>query len=130
MRQSGEDYLEAVLHLEEESDNHSVRLTDVALMLKVTKPSASRAMKILQKDGYIEQQSYGSIFLTDQGRLKAMQVRRRHNLLFTFFHKVLGVSKEIAEIDACEVEHAISSETVEKITDFVTAQDIETEVVM
>ena len=48
MRESGEDYLEAILALEE--DHKSVRLTDVALRLKVTKPSVNRAMKILQND--------------------------------------------------------------------------------
>ncbi len=127
MRQSGEDYLEAVLHLSKQSNTNKVRLTDIAKMLDVTKPSASRAMKILQKDGFIEQENYGTITLTEKGNLKAMQVTRRHNLLFTFFSKVLGISKDIAEKDACEVEHVISSETVEKITDYMAAHDIEFE---
>lgn len=117
MRESGEDYLETILALEQE--NHAVRLTDVAIRLKVTKPSASRAMKILQSSGYIHQEAYGTIELTPKGRLKAAQIYRRHRLLTTFFGEILGVDPIIAEEDACRVEHVLSSETMEKLTAFV-----------
>lgn len=128
MRQSGEDYLERVLNLEKEGK--PIRLTDIAAALKVTKPSASRAMKVLQKGGYIKQDNYGPIELTEKGRLKAIQVTRRHNLLFTFLYKFLGIDREIAEMDACEIEHVISSETVEKITDLLSANGIDFEKIM
>ena len=117
MRESGEDYLEAILALEE--DHKSVRLTDVALRLKVTKPSVNRAMKILQNDGYIHQESYGTIELTPKGRLKAAQVYRRHKVLTTFLGSILGVDDETAEAEACRMEHVLSSNTMERLAAFV-----------
>lgn len=117
MRQSQEDYLEAVLAIEQEDG--VVRLTDVALRLKVTKPSASRAMKLLQADGYINQESYGTIELTSKGRITASQIYTRHKTLRTFLKEVLKVGPETAESDACKMEHVLSSETMEKLTEFV-----------
>ena len=120
MRESGEDYLEAVLELEQE--HGTVRLTDVARKVGVTKPSVSRAMKILQSDGYIHQETYGVIELTAKGRLKATQVYHRHKTLTTFLEDVLGVSAETAENDACRMEHILSPQTMEKLAAFVEEQ--------
>ncbi|MDD3823109.1 MAG: metal-dependent transcriptional regulator [Sphaerochaetaceae bacterium] len=117
MRESGEDYLEAVLALEQE--HGTVRLTDVALRLGVTKPSVSRAMKILQADGFIHQENYGTIELTAKGRLKASQVYTRHKTLTTFLGEVLGLDAETAETDACRMEHILSAETMERLSAFV-----------
>ncbi len=120
MRESGEDYLEAVLELEQERG--TVRLTDVATKVGVTKPSASRAMKILQNDGYIHQENYGTIELTSKGRLKATQVFHRHKTLTVFLEDVLGVSPETAENDACRMEHVLSPQTMERLSAFVEEQ--------
>lgn len=117
MRESGEDYLEAVLELEQE--HGVVRLTDVAVKIGVTKPSVSRAMKVLQSDGYIHQETYGTIELTAKGRLKASQVYSRHKTLTTFLGDVLGLDPEIAETDACRMEHVLSAETMERLAAFV-----------
>jgi DtxR family Mn-dependent transcriptional regulator len=117
MRESGEDYLEAVLALSEKNKN--VRLTDVANFLNVTKPSASRAMKILQAEGYIEQESYGAIEITEKGREKATQIYNRHKMLTTFLSDVIGLDSETAEADACRMEHVLSNEAIEKLSEFV-----------
>jgi Mn-dependent DtxR family transcriptional regulator len=117
MRESGEDYLEAVLELEQERG--TVRLTDVAHKIGVTKPSVSRAMKILQSNGYIHQETYGTIELTAKGRLKASQIYGRHKTLTTFLGDVLGLDPETAEADACRMEHIVSAETMERLTAFV-----------
>jgi DtxR family Mn-dependent transcriptional regulator len=116
MKKSGEDYLETVLQLSEE--NEKVRTTDVANRLGVSKPSVNRAMKILACDGYIEQETYGDIHLTEKGRLKAAQVYFRHKTLTSFFVDVLGVDPVVAEEDACLIEHDISSATMEKLASF------------
>ncbi len=116
MQKSGEDYLEAVLAIHQ--DKGKVRTTDVALRLGVSKPSVNRAMKILMADGYIHQETYGDIELTDKGEIKASQVYFRHKTLTTFLSEMLGVDPKIAEQDACLIEHDISSETMEKLAIF------------
>lgn len=116
MQKSGEDYLEAVLAIHQEKCK--VRTTDVALRLGVSKPSVNRGMKILMADGYIHQETYGDIELTEKGEIKASQVYFRHRTLTTFLSEMLGVDKKIAEQDACLIEHDISSETMEKLAIF------------
>ncbi|HLW22615.1 MAG TPA: metal-dependent transcriptional regulator [Sphaerochaetaceae bacterium] len=120
MRESGEDYLEAVLELEQERG--TVRLTDVANRIGVTKPSVSRAMKILQTEGYIHQETYGAIELTAKGRKKASQVYSRHRTLTRFLEDVLGLDPETAENDACRMEHILSAKTMEHLSAFVDEQ--------
>jgi Mn-dependent DtxR family transcriptional regulator len=120
MQKSGEDYLEAILAIGQEKTK--VRTTDVAVRLGVSKPSVNRAMKVLGADGYVTQQAYGDIELTEKGRIKASQVYFRHKTLTSFLQDTLGVDPVVAEQDACLIEHDISSETMEKLASFMRAE--------
>ena len=113
IQESGENYLETILNLEQK--NGVVRSIDIANELGFSKPSVSRAMGVLKKAGYIEQEAYGNIRLTDAGRARASEVYERHVLLTRFFVEQLALDPKIAEQDACRIEHVISPETVERI---------------
>lgn len=110
--ESSEDYLETILMLEKSG---KVRCVDIARHLNVSKPSVNKAMNVLKDKGYILQETYGDIHLTDEGRNVAEAVYERHKTIFAFLVDVLGVSKEVAEEDACKVEHVISDETFDRI---------------
>lgn len=113
MYESGEDYLEAILRLKHEKGKvHSV---DVARKMGVSKPSVSRAMGILKKDGYLEDGDGTELLLTEKGIKKSKDVFFRHRLLTNFFVKITGVSEEKAEQNACHVEHYIDDDIVEGI---------------
>ncbi len=109
MHESGENYLETILVLE--NRNGSVRSIDIANELDYTKPSVSRAMSILRRDGLIIMEGTGHILLTEAGRDKAEAIYERHLLLSRFLESVLGISPETASQDACRIEHIISDET-------------------
>lgn len=108
LHQSGEDYLEAILILQQEKG--TVRSIDVAQKLGFSKPSVSRAMAILRTDGYIEMERSGAITLTERGEQVARTMYERHNLLTNWLTS-LGVSPWVAANDACRMEHALSEET-------------------
>ncbi len=110
-----EDYLEVIYLLE--LKNKRIRLTDIAKMLDVTPASVSEYMNKLEKEGYINKEKYGDIFLTDKGRDKAVEILNRHGVIYSFLKDILGVSEEIAEKEACELEHILSEETFKKIKD-------------
>ena len=116
MTQSLEDYLEMVSFL---SDEGSVRVTDIATRLGVSKPSVLTALKTLQSQGLLERERYRTVSLTDDGKQKAAQIRERHNMLTVFLCDVIGVSTETAEKDACKIEHCLSEETLERMRDMV-----------
>ncbi len=116
INEASEDYLEAILRLEEK--NIQVRMSDIAIHLGVSKPSVNKAMNILKDAGYITQQKYGSILLTEKGRSYAQKVYQRHQLFMNFFVNVLKIDPIIAEEDACHMEHCISDETMQKLDVF------------
>ena len=110
--ESAEDYLEAVLMLQEK--NGQVRSIDIANELNFSKPSVSIAMKKLRENGYIEMDGSSLITLTDSGMEIASRIYERHQVL-TQLLLALGVSPENARTDACRIEHDLSDETWEKI---------------
>ena len=115
MSQSLEDYLEAVYVLIEEGGSAQVR--DVAALLSVKMPSVVKAVHELKKMELASQDPYGPIRLTDKGAAFARRVLGRHELLRRFLVK-LGVSRRIADRDACLMEHILSAETLDRIRDY------------
>ena len=115
IRESAEDYLEAILRLSRQGEG--VRSIDVATMLGVSKPSVSHAMKLLREDGYIAMDRYGTITLLDKGAEIANNIYERHRVLSQMLESI-GVSKKTALTDACKMEHDISQETFEKIKEY------------
>lgn len=112
IHESGEDYLESILKLQEQGK--SVRAIDIVADLGYSKPSVSVAMKKLRESGYIQVDGLGIITLTPAGRSVAVRTWERHRTLTEFF-TALGVDPAVAEQDACKVEHDLSDETFEKL---------------
>ncbi|MDR2552969.1 MAG: metal-dependent transcriptional regulator [Treponema sp.] len=114
MTESLEDYLEMVSFL---SDDGAVRVTDIAARLGVSKPSVLSAVKTLEKQGLVEHGHYQGVSLTQRGRQKAAEIRKRHHFLTDFLVRVVGVNAQTAERDACKMEHVLSPETLKKMQD-------------
>jgi DtxR family Mn-dependent transcriptional regulator len=112
MTQSLEDYLEMVSFL---SDEGEVRVTDIASRLGVSKPSVLTALKILEEQGLLEHERYRTVSLTPKGAVQAAEIRERHSFLTVFLQNIVGVSPDIAEKDACKMEHFLSEETLKKM---------------
>lgn len=117
IQESGENYLETILILY--NKNGTVRSIDIARELNYTKASISRAMSILKKEEYIIMEPNGNIILTQKGHVTAEKIYERHKLISEFLEKTLGVSKDIADADACRIEHVISQETFAKIKEVI-----------
>ena len=72
-------------------------------------------MKTLREAGYIDMEAYGTIELTQKGRERAASVLERHRLITDYLVLSLGLDPEIAERDACRIEHVISPETFDQM---------------
>lgn len=112
LQESGEMYLETILILSNKMN--AVRSLDVAEYRNYSKPSVSRAVKLLRDGGYITMDDGGFLRLTDIGREVAEKIYNRHKVL-TQFLTSLGVDEETASNDACRMEHVISDTTLEAI---------------
>ena len=119
-----QDYLEAILNLSH--DAGGVRVIDIAHELNVSAPSVVEVITRMKEAGLVEQPRRGLINLTEEGREQAEFVLKRHKTLRRFFAEVLRVQADIAEEDACKVEHAISKDTFDRLCDFLEHIDTDT----
>lgn len=110
---SHEDYLEAIVVLGG-TPLVPVRSVDVASKMGVSKASVSKAVSSLKAVGMLDQPFYGDITLTEEGYEYGRSVLRRHDMLTSFLTKKIGLDPDIAEKEACQMEHAISDESFDK----------------
>ena len=115
---SHEDYLEAIVMLGGTTDV-SVRSVDIANKLGVSKASVNKAVTSLKEKGLVDQPYYGDVTLTEDGYAYGSQVFGRHRMLREFLTKAVGIEPEVAEKEACQMEHAISDESFEKWRSFI-----------
>lgn len=112
MKESGEMYLESILILSKKGQ--PVRSLDVAEYMGFSKPSVSRAVGLLKKEGYLISDEQGYLVLTDAGTTIANKIYERHTVLSKAL-VMLGVDEKTASEDACKIEHHISDESFEAI---------------
>jgi Mn-dependent DtxR family transcriptional regulator len=110
--ESGENYLESIYRLSMIKDG--VHAIDVVNDLGFSKPSVSVALKKLKEQKYLTINSESHIILTDKGLEIAKRIYERHQVLSSLLVK-LGVNKEIADEDACKIEHDLSKESFEAL---------------
>ena len=113
---SMEDYLEAIYHLEK--DRRIARVRDIASRLGVKMSSVSSALKSLSSRGLISYDPHQYITLTQTGIERAEEIVRRHEILRRFLVRILQVDGEVAEENACRMEHHLDPEVTEKLVDF------------
>ena len=110
---SHEDYLEAIVMLGGTTEQ-SVRSVDIAKQMEVSKASVNKAIGLLKEKGLAEQPYYGDVTLTERGYEYGCAVYKRHRYLTAFLSKGLGIAEDVAEEEACLMEHAISDDSFEK----------------
>lgn len=112
MQESGEMYLETIYILSLQLG--SVRSVDVAEQMGYSKPSVSRAVGLLKKDGLLQMDETGCLKLTEAGAEKARRIYERHTVLSKSLMN-LGVDEATATEDACRIEHYISDRSFDAI---------------
>lgn len=113
--ESEEMYLETILVLKKRTSY--VRSVDIAEELNYSRPSVCRAVGVLQKKGYILMDKKGEITFTEEGKRKAEDIYERHCVLTELLIRT-GASREVAEENACRMEHVVTPEMFLIIKDF------------
>lgn len=111
-----EEYIEVIYALQKRHGH--VHTNDVASVLGVAPPSVTEMMQKLSTNKLVNYVPYHGVTLTSSGEKMAMELLDKHNTLAQFL-EILGVDKKDAEIDACQIEHHVSSQTIEKLHSFV-----------
>jgi len=94
------------------------RVTDVARELEITPGSASVSIKTLKSKGFVSEDKNRFLCLTESGEKLAHDIHVAKRGFVVFLKDVIGVDEEQADIDACKVEHLVSSQTREQLIKF------------
>jgi DtxR family Mn-dependent transcriptional regulator len=111
-----EDYLEAIFRLEKKK--RTARVRDIAQTVGVSKSTVSAALKSLAGKNLVEYEPYEFIQLTPEGRDKAATIVLNHYIISHFLQSVLALSPERAERIACEFEHTVDQEVIQRFVCF------------
>ena len=110
--ESRDDYLEAILIIRQKKG--FCRSTDIASWLGISRPSVSVELGKLAEQGLIRMDEDKMLHHTDEGFALADSTYAKHIYLKRFLMSV-GVDEAVAEKEACSMEHALSSDSFEKI---------------
>lgn len=111
-----EDYVELLYNLQKE--NEPVHTNDIAHALNFNPASITEIFQKLSKEGYINYEKYSGVTLTKKGKKVAIATKKKHDTIKKFFI-ILGVDDEIANTDACKIEHIINNHTLKRLSKFV-----------
>ena len=115
-KESEEMYLETILLLQKEKP--ALHAIDIVEELGYAKSSVSHALKLLRMKEYIVIDENDVIAFTPLGRKNAEAVYDRHRVLTELFVRI-GASEQMAEDNACRIEHVISADLFALIKEYV-----------
>lgn len=101
------DYLAAIYKLGRNSEK--VTTSALAERMHVSAAAASSMLKRLEDSGFADRSGNDGVKLTEQGRLAALQLIRRHRLLEVFLLEVMGYTWDQVDDEAHRLQHAISA---------------------
>lgn len=117
LSESLEDYLEVIYNIV--VVEKAAKAKDIAAKMQVRAPSVTGALRQLAQKGLVNYSPYGQITLTDRGMEVAREVAKRHRVLKDFLIRVLSIDEPEADVVACQMEHAVTSEVMDRFTQFI-----------
>jgi DtxR family Mn-dependent transcriptional regulator len=111
-----EDYLETIAILRDSGEAATV--TALSKLMGVTKPSVVWAIRRLSEEGLATHERFGGVTLTPAGSKAAEDVRQRHRVLHRFLTDILDIEHDVADKQACDIEHVLTGPTLDRLEKF------------
>lgn len=112
-----EEYIKTMYVLKKQNGN--IRVTDVAIKMKCTKPSVNKALNNLKEEKLVNYESYGTIELTEEGENLAKKILEAYDIVYVFLKEVLNLDEENAKNEAERIKSSITDETINKLARYV-----------
>jgi DtxR family Mn-dependent transcriptional regulator len=112
-----EDYLEAIYCIGQ--GKKVVRVKNIASRIGVTMPTVTSMLKSLNQKGFVDYEKREYLELTPEGERVGREINRRHQVLLSFLIEILGVDPEVADGEACRIEHGIGARTMDRLVRFI-----------
>ncbi|HEU4808000.1 MAG TPA: metal-dependent transcriptional regulator [Homoserinimonas sp.] len=111
-----EDYVK-VIYSHTEWQQNPVTPSELAAKLGLAASSVTEMVKKLAASGLVTHVPYGAVRLTEEGRMLALKMVRRHRLIETWLVESFGYSWDEVHDEAEVLEHALSDRLLEAIAD-------------
>ena len=112
-----EDYLEAIYSISQEK--RVVRVKNIANRIGVKMPTVTNMLKSLSQKGFIDYEKHEFLELTPNGRKVGKEIDLRHHVIRSFLTDILKIDSVVADTEACKMEHGMSTETLDRLTQFI-----------
>lgn len=112
LSRKAEDYLEAIYVVSREKGY--ARTKDVAAELNVSPSSVVEMFRKLDRQGLVRYRKYEGVVPNPEGLRIGKMIKNRHDTLKAFFIRI-GVPEDIADEDACMMEHELNPRSIEQI---------------
>ena len=111
-----QDYLELIYN--KISNHQEIKAIDIAREFNISRSSVSEALiRLADKDLIIYEGKKG-IQITQNGKIEARKVIKKHKILSEFFNEILGVNGKLSSENACKIEHVIDDKIIKQIRNF------------
>lgn len=114
---SEENYLKTIYHLTTVSAN-GVSTNAIAEKMETKASSVTDMLKKLSEKDLVNYKKYQGVSLTDNGRLAAKMIVRKHRLWEVFLVEKLNFAWDEVHVIAEELEHIKSEKLINKLDDF------------
>jgi Mn-dependent DtxR family transcriptional regulator len=111
-----EEYIETICILEKRDGRAQTGM--IASHMGVKPPSITEMLQKLEREGLIHYESYTGATLTSSGKKMARELMQKHRVIADLL-EILGIDREKAENDACQIEHHVSPEILKRLEQFV-----------
>ncbi|MDI6708867.1 MAG: metal-dependent transcriptional regulator [Candidatus Thermoplasmatota archaeon] len=115
-RKTTEEYIETIYVLEKR-DGYA-KTSEISLKMGIRPPSVTEILQKLQKEGCVKYKPYKGVKLTNSGKKIARKLMKTHKVIADFL-EIIGIERELAEVDACQIEHQVSPKTMARLRKFV-----------
>jgi DtxR family transcriptional regulator, Mn-dependent transcriptional regulator len=115
-RKTTEEYVETIFILQ--NTNGFAKTGKISSEMGIQPSSVTEMLQKLQEEGYIQYEPYKGAVLTEAGKELAREVMKKHKIIADFL-EIIGVERELAEADACQIEHHVTVKTLQRLGKFV-----------
>lgn len=114
-KMTSEDYLLAVYYLSKSKKSEMVSMSELAEELGLTNSAISEYIRTMEEEGSLSVQPRKGVKLTEKGIIYAKRIDRKRKILEHFFHNVLKIDSDLAEIEAHVLEHNTSNILIDRL---------------
>ena len=112
-----EEYIEVIHDIQTETGEDHAHTNEIASRLGLKAASVTEMLSKLERKGLVRYKAYYGAGLTEKGIRMARELGHRHGTIARFL-EIIGVPRDEAQRDACQLEHHITGTTVDRMVSF------------